>query len=59
MAQGIGYTLAAVGPILIGAVHDGTGSWTIAMAVLACAAIPQGLAALRAAKAGKMAPDSG
>lgn len=57
MAQSIGYLLAAVGPILIGAVHDGTGSWTVAMTVLACAAVPQGVAALRAAKAGKMAPD--
>lgn len=58
MAQAVGYGLAAVGPILIGAVHDVTGSWTIAMAVLACAAIPQGLAALRAARDGKMAPDT-
>ncbi|GAB3485197.1 CynX/NimT family MFS transporter [Flexivirga lutea] len=57
MAQSVGYGLAAVGPILIGAVHDRTGSWTVAMIVLACAAIPQGAAALRAAKAGRMAPD--
>lgn len=54
MAQSVGYGLAAVGPILIGALHDATGSWTVAMTVLACVAIPQGLAALRAAKAGKM-----
>lgn len=58
MAQSVGYVLAAIGPILIGAVHDRTGSWTVAMTVLACAAIPQGLAALRAARAGRMAPDS-
>lgn len=54
MAQAVGYGLAAIGPILIGAVHDVSGSWTLAMAVLACGAIPQGIAALRAAKAGKM-----
>ena len=59
MAQAVGYVLAAAGPILIGAVHDSTGSWTIAMTVLACAAIPQGIAALRAARAGRMAPDPG
>lgn len=58
MAQAVGYGLAAIGPILIGAVHDVTGSWTVAMAVLTCAAIPQGLAALRAARVGKMAPDT-
>lgn len=56
MAQAVGYGLAAIGPILIGAVHDASGSWTLAMAVLACGAIPQGVAALRAAKAGKMSP---
>lgn len=59
MAQSVGYGLAAVGPILIGAVHDHTGSWSLAMIVLACAAIPQGAAALRAAKTGRMAPDPG
>lgn len=58
MAQSVGYGLAAIGPILIGAVHDSTGSWTVAMAVLVCFAIPQGAAALRAARAGRMAPDS-
>jgi MFS transporter, CP family, cyanate transporter len=28
LAQGFGYLLAAVGPLLVGAVHDATGSWT-------------------------------
>lgn len=56
MAQAVGYGLAAIGPILIGAVHDASGSWTLAMAVLMGGVIPQGVAALRAAKAGKMAP---
>ncbi|MFC6705383.1 CynX/NimT family MFS transporter [Flexivirga alba] len=59
MAQAVGYGLAAIGPILIGAVHDASGSWTLAMTVLACAAIPQGIAALRAARDGKMTPDEG
>jgi CP family cyanate transporter-like MFS transporter len=34
MAQSIGYLLAAAGPILIGVLHDATGSWTIAIGVL-------------------------
>lgn len=59
MAQSVGYLLAAVGPILIGAVHDSTGSWTVAMVVLAGVAVPQGMAALRAAKPVRMAPDRG
>lgn len=59
MAQAVGYGLAAIGPILIGAVHDASGSWTLAMAVLACGAVPQGIAALRAAKAGKMSLSEG
>nr|WP_157226564.1 MFS transporter [Gordonia soli] len=50
MAQSIGYLAAAVGPILIGAVHDVSGSWTVAMAVLGLALIPQAIAALQAAR---------
>jgi CP family cyanate transporter-like MFS transporter len=41
MAQSVGYILAAVGPVAIGALHDLTGSWTIAMSALSLALIPQ------------------
>jgi CP family cyanate transporter-like MFS transporter len=34
MAQGVGYLLAAAGPIAIGALHDASGSWTGALVVL-------------------------
>lgn len=34
MAQSVGYLLAASGPIAIGIVHDATGSWTPALAIL-------------------------
>jgi MFS transporter, CP family, cyanate transporter len=34
MAQSIGYTLAAIGPIAVGALHDATGGWTTPLAVL-------------------------
>ncbi len=50
MAQSVGYALAAVGPVAIGLLHDVTGSWTVAMAVLALALLPQALSTLLAAK---------
>ncbi|MDN6659575.1 MAG: MFS transporter [Acidipropionibacterium jensenii] len=34
MAQSLGYILAAVGPVAVGALHDATGSWIPPMAVL-------------------------
>ncbi|TWP35846.1 CynX/NimT family MFS transporter [Leekyejoonella antrihumi] len=46
MAQTIGYVLAAVGPILIGALHDATHSWSVALVVLAVFVIPQGVGGL-------------
>lgn len=54
MAQSFGYLLAALGPLFIGAVHDVSGSWVLAMAVLALGVIPQGLAAAVAARPGRM-----
>jgi MFS transporter, CP family, cyanate transporter len=44
MAQCVGYLLAAAGPVAIGALYDLTGSWTIAMAALSLALIPQAAA---------------
>jgi CP family cyanate transporter-like MFS transporter len=34
MAQSVGYLIAAVGPVLIGAVHDATAAWGPALAVM-------------------------
>jgi MFS transporter, CP family, cyanate transporter len=51
MAQSIGYLLAAAGPVVMGAMHDATGSWTAPVALLAALTVPQlffGLAAARA-----------
>lgn len=45
MAQSVGYILAATGPVVVGALHDLTHSWSIAMGVLAVALIPQAWAA--------------
>jgi CP family cyanate transporter-like MFS transporter len=40
MAQSVGYGVAAVGPILFGALHDWTGGWNAALLMLAaCAAV--------------------
>jgi MFS transporter, CP family, cyanate transporter len=50
MAQSVGYILAAVGPVAIGALHDVTGSWTIAMSALALVLIPQAASTVVAAR---------
>lgn len=34
MAQSVGYILAALGPVAVGALHDATGSWTPALTML-------------------------
>ncbi|PHV68522.1 CynX/NimT family MFS transporter [Williamsia muralis] len=54
MAQAVGYCLAAAGPLAIGALHDISGSWPLAMGVLSLALVPQALSALLAAKDVKM-----
>ncbi|MEX5595413.1 CynX/NimT family MFS transporter [Pseudomonas orientalis] len=51
MAQGIGYTLASLGPFAVGLVHDWTGGWTATgwiFAVIGLGAIVAGLGAGRA-----------
>lgn len=50
MAQSVGYVLAAIGPVAIGALHDLTGSWTIAMTVLGFVLVPQAAATAVAAR---------
>jgi CP family cyanate transporter-like MFS transporter len=52
MAQSAGYTFAALGPLAIGALHDATGGWSVPLAVLGCLALPELVAALRAARPG-------
>jgi CP family cyanate transporter-like MFS transporter len=50
MAQSVGYTLAALGPIAVGALHDVTGAWSAPLAVLVGVAVVDlgiGLAASR------------
>jgi len=41
MAQSIGYTLCAFGPLLVGLLHDATGSWTPPLVLLLALLGPQ------------------
>jgi CP family cyanate transporter-like MFS transporter len=51
MAQSVGYALAAAGPILLGALHDATGSWTAPLCVLLAVLVVQAAAGVRAGRA--------
>lgn len=55
MSQSFGYILAAVDPIAVGALHDATGSWSIAFAMLGAALLAQFLSASVAARNVRMA----
>ncbi|WP_022918029.1 CynX/NimT family MFS transporter [Ruania albidiflava] len=50
MAQSFGYLLAALGPFVLGALHDVTGSWTTPLAVLLCLQLVQLVSAYGAAR---------
>ncbi len=50
LVQTVGYLVASVGPLAIGAVHGITGSWTPALFVLLALLIPQLIAGLAAAR---------
>ncbi|GAA1578318.1 MFS transporter [Actinomadura kijaniata] len=39
MAQGVGYVIAALGPLAIGALHDATHGWTVPLAVTTAIAV--------------------
>lgn len=52
MAQSVGYTLAALGPLLIGMLHDATGGWALPLVLLSLLAVPELIMALRAAAPG-------
>jgi CP family cyanate transporter-like MFS transporter len=44
MVQGGGYTVAATGPLVIGAVHDATGGWTVPLLVILGAVVVMAIA---------------
>jgi CP family cyanate transporter-like MFS transporter len=41
MAQSVGYLVAALGPVIVGLVHDATGSWAAAVGLLVVLLVPQ------------------
>lgn len=50
MAQSFGYALAAVGPVVMGALHQATGGWTVPLAFLLVVALPELLFGLGAGR---------
>jgi CP family cyanate transporter-like MFS transporter len=48
--QPIGYALAAIGPFLVGLLHDATGGWSLVIVLLALTSVPLTLAGLRVAR---------
>jgi MFS transporter, CP family, cyanate transporter len=50
LVQTVGYLIAAVGPLAIGAVHDITGSWTPALLALLALLVPQLVLGIEAAR---------
>jgi CP family cyanate transporter-like MFS transporter len=50
MAQSVGYALAAIAPLVVGAIHGSTGSWTGAEILLLLLGIPQLLLGLGAGR---------
>ena len=50
MAQSFGYSLAAIGPVLFGLLHDFTSSWTIPMLIIIVATLIVLLSGMKAGK---------
>jgi len=56
MAQTVGYLIAAVAPLGVGALHDLTGSWTLALILLLALVAPQLVAGLIAGSNRQVSP---
>ena len=56
LVQSVGYLLAAFVPLGIGALHDGTGSWTVPVILLLALLLPQTLTGLAAGRRGQVRP---
>lgn len=50
MSQSVGYAIAAIGPVLFGAVHAATGSWTVPLTILLVAMAAQAAIGVFAAR---------
>ena len=51
MAQAVGYCVAAIGPWLLGVLHDSTGDWDDVLVALLCVSAPLAAAGLAAGRA--------
>jgi len=51
MSQGLGYAVAAVGPVVFGGIHDVAGGWSAALAFAAAVGVCQALCGLGAGRA--------
>jgi CP family cyanate transporter-like MFS transporter len=47
--QPVGYALAAIGPLVVGLLHDATGGWSLVIVLLALTSVPLTVAGLRVA----------
>lgn len=56
MAQSVGYLIAGLGPLAVGALHAATGGWTAGLIVLLALLVPETIAGLRAAAPGVVDP---
>ncbi len=50
--QPVGYLIAAMGPFLVGVIHQATGGWNLVLILLMISAVPFTLAGIRAARPG-------
>lgn len=48
--QPVGYALAAIGPFVVGLIHEATGDWSLVIVLLALTSVPLTLAGLRVAR---------
>jgi MFS transporter, CP family, cyanate transporter len=56
MAQSVGYVITAMGPLVVGALRDLTGGWTVPVVTLAALTIPQAYAGVRAWEGRQIGP---
>lgn len=58
MAQSVGYLVAAVGPLLLGALHDLTGGWTLPLLLLVALTLAQAAVGAGAGRDRRLQPAS-
>jgi CP family cyanate transporter-like MFS transporter len=56
MSQSVGYMLAAIFPLAVGALHGAAGSWTPPLILLLALLVPQVVVGLAAARARELTP---